>query len=111
MALRPRTGAAPVHDSSPAEAHGERVSSAAQPAAMNAAPASLVGDEAAHAAARHRADQAEQLAATVARVGAARDVAGALEALLRGAMAVLGGQHGVVRLFGPAPGKPPVELI
>ena len=70
----------------------------------------LIQEQAAREAERRRADQAEQLAATLARVGAASDVEGALEALVRGAMAVLGAQHGVVRLFGPAPGERPLEL-
>ncbi len=62
-------------------------------------------------AARRRAVQAERLAATLAQVGAAPDVAGALEVLLRGAVALLGGAHGVARLFGPGPGERPLELI
>lgn len=61
---------------------------------------------------RRRANQAEHLAATLARVGAAADLLDALEALLRGAISLLGGEQGVARVFGsPAGEHTIVELV
>ena len=61
---------------------------------------------------RRRADQAEHLAATLARVGAAADLQDALEALLRGAINLLDGEHGVAHVFGPQSGEyTSVELV
>jgi signal transduction histidine kinase len=61
---------------------------------------------------RRRADQAEHLAATLARVGAAADLPDALEAFLRGAIHLLGGEHGVANVFGPQSGEyTTVELV
>jgi signal transduction histidine kinase len=61
---------------------------------------------------RRRANQAEHLAATLARVGAADDLQDALEALLRGAIALLGGEQGVAHVFGPQSGEfTSVELV
>lgn len=61
---------------------------------------------------RRRAEQAEHLAATLARVGAASDLLDALEALLRGAISLLGGEQGVARIFGPQAGEHTVvELV
>ncbi|MDQ3701899.1 MAG: GAF domain-containing protein, partial [Chloroflexota bacterium] len=59
---------------------------------------------------QRRAGQAERLAATLARVGAAPDLLQALEALLRGAISLLGGADGIARLFGPEIGDRPLEL-
>jgi signal transduction histidine kinase len=61
---------------------------------------------------RRRANQAEHLAATLARVGAADDLQDALEALLRGAITLLGGEQGVAHVFGPQSGEyTSVELV
>jgi signal transduction histidine kinase len=61
---------------------------------------------------RRRANQAEHLAATLARVGAASDLQDALEALLRGAINLLGGERGVAHVFGPQSGEyTAVELV
>jgi signal transduction histidine kinase len=49
---------------------------------------------------RRRANQMEQLAAILARVGAAKDEERALQALLCGAVALLDGEYGVAYLFG-----------
>ncbi len=54
---------------------------------------------------RRRTFQAEQLAATLAQVSAASNLDGALEALLKGAMALLDGDEGVVQLFEPHTGQ------
>jgi signal transduction histidine kinase len=59
---------------------------------------------------RRRAGQAEHLATTLAHVAAAPDLVSALEALLRGAILLLGGDDGTARLFGPSPGERPLEL-
>ena len=59
---------------------------------------------------RHRAQQAERLAATLAGVAAAPDLVSALEALLRGAITLLAGDDGAARLYGPAPGERLLEL-
>lgn len=48
-----------------------------------------------------RANQAESLAGILARVGAANDLTGAMEALLRGAIALLGGHQGIARVLQP----------
>ncbi len=53
-------------------------------------------------AARRRAERAEQLARTLSQVAAARTLPAAAEALLRGAIRLLDGCHGVLRLFDPA---------
>jgi PAS domain S-box-containing protein len=50
---------------------------------------------------RRRAAQAEALAGVVARVGSAASLDGALEALLRGAVALLGGHSGTIHLLDP----------
>lgn len=49
---------------------------------------------------RRRADQAEQFAATLSRIGAARSLEGALAVLARDAIAILGGEQGAVRAYG-----------
>ena len=59
---------------------------------------------------RRRAQQAERLAATLAGVAAAPDLVSGLEALLRGAISLLGGDDGVARLHGPGPGERLLEL-
>jgi signal transduction histidine kinase len=61
---------------------------------------------------RRRANQAEHLAATLARVGAAADLQDALEALLRGAISLLGGEQGLAHVYGPVSGESTtVELV
>jgi signal transduction histidine kinase len=59
---------------------------------------------------RRRAQQAERLAATLAGVAAAPDLESGLEALLRGAISLLGGDDGAARLHGPGPGERLLEL-
>ena len=59
---------------------------------------------------RRRADQAERLAETLARVGAAPDLEGAVGALLGGAISLLGGDHGVALVFAPRADERPLEL-
>ena len=53
---------------------------------------------------RTRADRAEQLTEVLATVGAAPDLVSALEALLRGAMRLLGGHRGSADVFEPQNG-------
>jgi signal transduction histidine kinase len=50
---------------------------------------------------RRRADQAEQFAATLARIGAAPDLRAALAVLARDAIGMLRGDGGAVRAYGP----------
>jgi signal transduction histidine kinase len=59
---------------------------------------------------RRRAQQAERLAATLGGVAAAPHLVSGLEALLRGAISLLGGEDGVARLHGPGPGERLLEL-
>jgi signal transduction histidine kinase len=78
----------------------------AQQAAVLAEHASTVGGlQQLLAAAARRTRQAEHLAATLAEVAAAPDWEQALTALLRGAIALLGGDEGVVQLFDPDSGE------
>ncbi|MBI3970435.1 MAG: GAF domain-containing protein, partial [Chloroflexi bacterium] len=57
-----------------------------------------------------RAHQAEQIAHVLSAVGAASDVEAALETLLCGAVALLGGTQGIVRLLDPETGERVLSL-
>ena len=54
---------------------------------------------------RRRADQAEQFAATLSRIGAARSLEAALAVLARDAIAMLRGEQGAVRAYGLENGR------
>ncbi|MBI3973347.1 MAG: GAF domain-containing protein [Chloroflexi bacterium] len=87
-----------------------------RPAALTAEDQEILALFAGHAAAalervrllyaeRRRANQMEQLAATLARVDGAPNEEQALEALLRGAIELLDGDDGVAQLFGAKLGE------
>src|SRR5688500_2880413 len=60
---------------------------------------------------RRRMEQLELLAASLESIGAAVDLEGAMEALLRGAVALLRAEHGLARLVDRVTGTRIIEMV